>query len=87
MKALEACLEFMREGQDTDSEAELDSEDEQESSSVTSDDCCHWEYQVKRKTWAHNENEEDILYAVWQPLLHCTGRRKHGCQLGSFEGA
>ena len=36
MKALEACLEFMREGQDTDSEAELDSEDEQESSSVTS---------------------------------------------------
>lgn len=28
MKALEACLEFMREGQDTDSEAELDSEDE-----------------------------------------------------------
>lgn len=36
MKALEACLEFMREGQDTDSEAELDSEDEQKSSSVTS---------------------------------------------------
>jgi hypothetical protein len=32
MKALEACLEFMREGQDTDSEAELDSEDEQENS-------------------------------------------------------
>jgi len=70
MEALEACLEFMREGQDTDSEAELDSEDEQENSSVTSDDFCHWEYQVKRKTWAHNENEEDIPYAVCGSLSY-----------------